>query len=125
MNRPTFLGSILCLLLAFVAISDARTYFQPQDPKPAQQPIQDPKTQPISTAEVTKAETTSNQPADSKPLPPETKPAAEPAAPSVPPARAPETFLVPAQNYTATAYSLRGRTASGRPVTRGLIAADP
>jgi 3D (Asp-Asp-Asp) domain-containing protein len=30
----------------------------------------------------------------------------------------------PAQAFTATAYSLRGRTASGRPVTRGLIAAD-
>ena len=29
------------------------------------------------------------------------------------------------QMYTATAYSLRGRTASGRPVSRGLIAADP
>lgn len=26
--------------------------------------------------------------------------------------------------YTATAYSLRGRTASGKPVKRGLIAAD-
>jgi 3D (Asp-Asp-Asp) domain-containing protein len=33
--------------------------------------------------------------------------------------------LVPAANYVATAYSLRGRTASGRMVTRGLIAADP
>jgi 3D (Asp-Asp-Asp) domain-containing protein len=32
---------------------------------------------------------------------------------------------VPAQTYEATAYSLRGRTASGRYVTRGLIAADP
>jgi 3D (Asp-Asp-Asp) domain-containing protein len=30
----------------------------------------------------------------------------------------------PAQVFTATAYSLRGRTASGKPVTRGLIAAD-
>ena len=30
----------------------------------------------------------------------------------------------PAQVFTATAYSLRGRTASGRFVTRGLIAAD-
>lgn len=30
----------------------------------------------------------------------------------------------PAQHYTATAYSLRGRTASGRGVSRGLIAAD-
>ncbi|HWS55954.1 MAG TPA: 3D domain-containing protein [Pyrinomonadaceae bacterium] len=26
--------------------------------------------------------------------------------------------------FTATAYSLRGRTASGKPVRRGLIAAD-
>jgi 3D (Asp-Asp-Asp) domain-containing protein len=31
----------------------------------------------------------------------------------------------PASNYVATAYSLRGRTASGRMVSRGLIAADP
>ena len=30
----------------------------------------------------------------------------------------------PALAFTATAYSLRGRTASGSPVTRGLIAAD-
>lgn len=29
------------------------------------------------------------------------------------------------ETYTATAYSLRGRTASGQYVTRGLIAADP
>ena len=33
--------------------------------------------------------------------------------------------VVPATNYVATAYSLRGRTASGRMVSRGLIAADP
>jgi len=33
--------------------------------------------------------------------------------------------LGPATNYVATAYSLRGRTASGRMVNRGLIAADP
>jgi len=31
----------------------------------------------------------------------------------------------PTSNYVATAYSLRGRTASGRMVSRGLIAADP
>jgi len=29
------------------------------------------------------------------------------------------------ETYTATAYSLRGRTASGKPVARGVIAADP
>jgi 3D (Asp-Asp-Asp) domain-containing protein len=34
-------------------------------------------------------------------------------------------FEVAPQTYTATAYSLRGRTASGKPVSRGLIAADP
>jgi len=31
----------------------------------------------------------------------------------------------PPTNYVATAYSLRGKTASGRMVGRGLIAADP
>jgi len=31
----------------------------------------------------------------------------------------------PVTPFVATAYSLRGRTASGRMVTRGLIAADP
>jgi 3D (Asp-Asp-Asp) domain-containing protein len=33
--------------------------------------------------------------------------------------------LVPASNYIATAYSLKGRTASGQMVSRGVIAADP
>jgi 3D (Asp-Asp-Asp) domain-containing protein len=36
-----------------------------------------------------------------------------------------ETFVVPPVHYVATAYSLRGRTASGLPVTKGIIAADP
>ncbi|PYS65241.1 MAG: hypothetical protein DMF76_03070, partial [Acidobacteria bacterium] len=36
-----------------------------------------------------------------------------------------EVIAVPAQAYMATAYSLRGRTSSGRPASRGLIAADP
>jgi len=36
-----------------------------------------------------------------------------------------EAYEVPATNYVATAYSLRGRTASGRMVAKGLIAADP
>ena len=34
-------------------------------------------------------------------------------------------IVTPATSYVATAYSLRGRTASGRPVAKGLIAADP
>lgn len=37
----------------------------------------------------------------------------------------PETSAVPPVHYVATAYSLKGRTASGRMVTKGLIAADP
>jgi 3D (Asp-Asp-Asp) domain-containing protein len=36
-----------------------------------------------------------------------------------------ENYVVPPASYVATAYSLRGRTASGRPVAKGLIAADP
>ena len=33
--------------------------------------------------------------------------------------------VAPPTSYVATAYSLRGRTASGKPVAKGLIAADP
>lgn len=36
-----------------------------------------------------------------------------------------EAYVVPPTSYVATAYSLRGRTASGRLVAKGLIAADP
>jgi len=35
------------------------------------------------------------------------------------------TSATPSQTYTATPYSLRGRTATGRQVSRGLIPADP
>lgn len=36
-----------------------------------------------------------------------------------------EDYVAPPTSYVATAYSLRGRTASGRMVAKGLIAADP
>jgi 3D (Asp-Asp-Asp) domain-containing protein len=36
-----------------------------------------------------------------------------------------EFYVVPPTSYVATAYSLRGRTASGRMVGKGIIAADP
>ena len=49
----------------------------------------------------------------------------EPAAPTTAGRAAEEPALVAASPYVATAYSLRGRTASGRMVSRGLIAADP
>jgi 3D (Asp-Asp-Asp) domain-containing protein len=35
-----------------------------------------------------------------------------------------ETPVAPAEHYHATAYAFRGRTASGRPVGKGIIAAD-
>jgi 3D (Asp-Asp-Asp) domain-containing protein len=110
------------VLLAFVAISDARTYLQQQDPKPTQPSTQDSKIQTNSTAEVTKTETTANQPPDAHPVATEAKPASEPAPV---PAKPAETIVIAAEKYTATAYSLRGRTASGKLVTRGIIAADP
>jgi 3D (Asp-Asp-Asp) domain-containing protein len=44
---------------------------------------------------------------------------------AIEPAYEPEVPETPPSPYVATAYSLRGRTASGRPVARGLIAADP
>lgn len=36
-----------------------------------------------------------------------------------------ETYVVAPMPYLATAYSLRGRTASGQMVSKGIIAADP
>jgi 3D (Asp-Asp-Asp) domain-containing protein len=43
----------------------------------------------------------------------------------VDPPKAVETSGSPQVTYVATAYSLRGRTASGRLVSQGIIAADP
>ncbi len=45
--------------------------------------------------------------------------------PTTAPSKIEEKPVVPATAYVATAYSLRGKTASGRMVSRGLIAADP
>jgi 3D (Asp-Asp-Asp) domain-containing protein len=47
---------------------------------------------------------------------------AEPATPAAPAGKAAEAAA--AQKFTATAYALRGRTASGAGVRRGMIAAD-
>jgi 3D (Asp-Asp-Asp) domain-containing protein len=49
---------------------------------------------------------------------------APPALPSKP-VKAAEMAASASQNYVATAYSLSGRTATGRQVSKGLIAADP
>lgn len=101
------LGSAFGVLLVFSVISYAQKYM-PQDPKPAV------KHEPV-------LEVAGQIPED------ETTPAE---APATAPATAPSAKLVdviekPTETYSATAYSLRGRTASGQYVTRGLIAADP
>jgi len=91
------LGSALGVLLLFSVISYAKSLIQAQNPKPASQE---------KVLEVAGQV-------------PET-------APEPVPAKTPEaTPASPVQLFSATAYSLRGRTASGQSVTRGLIAADP
>ena len=129
--KSKIVGSALGLLLFFSAISYSRTF------------IQDPKPVPQTTRQVE----TSNQQADSQPTRTNTSAesklpdgrAAEPSAnapslsaatekaaiSSAGPSPSLEVIAVPAQAYVATAYSLRGRTSSGRPPSRGLIAADP
>jgi 3D (Asp-Asp-Asp) domain-containing protein len=93
----SILGSTLGVLLVFSVISYAKSLIQSQNPKPASQE---------RVVEV------AGQIPETEP---ETVPAkAADAAPAS-----------PFQIFSATAYSLRGRTASGQSVTRGLIAADP
>jgi len=114
MKKYTFLGSVVSVLLAFSVISYARTYVQPQDPKPVQQTNQTVSTQNTTPAEAARPEAAATlvEPvnANSKTTAPEVLT---------------RTVTVPGEIYSATAYSLRGRTASGKPVARGLIAADP
>ncbi len=93
------LGSACGVLLIFSVISYAKSLIQSPSPKPA---AQEKVLEVAGQIPETVAET-----------------APVPAAPSAAPAaRLGET-------YSATAYSLRGKTASGQYVTRGLIAADP
>ena len=106
MKLSTFLGSALSVLLLFSVISYAKTFIQAQDPKPVvkSEPVlevagQIPEVVEVSTADA--SPTSAVEKADAA------------------------SFVVGAETYSATAYSLRGKTASGRFVTRGLIAADP
>jgi 3D (Asp-Asp-Asp) domain-containing protein len=121
MKKSTFLGSVVSVLLAFSVISDARTYVQQQDPKPVQQTNQTVNTQSNTPAEATRPETSATQLTDSRPAATEAANAGTIASPNV----LTGNVVVPGEVYSATAYSLRGRTASGRPVARGVIAADP
>lgn len=121
MKKSTFLGSVFSVLFAFSVISYAQAYVQQQDPKPVQPASQTANT-PAVTADLTKPEP-APQPSDSKAALTEAASKTEVGVVSEEPLA--KKLVVPSESYTATAYSLRGRTASGRPVARGVIAADP
>ena len=114
MKRSTFLGGTLGVLLAFSVISYARI-IQRQEPKPVMLP------QPV-VLDVAGQVPESNEVVAVASTGPAVLPATTPA--STEKTVIPD-FVIAPQTYTATAYSLRGRTASGLPVSRGLIAADP
>jgi 3D (Asp-Asp-Asp) domain-containing protein len=105
MKVSTILGSALGVLLFFSVFSYAKTYIQTQDPKPAVKQETD-----LEVA----GQIPENQEAEPSSLVVESTPAEKPAVASV-----------SVETYSATAYSLRGKTASGQYVSRGLIAADP
>jgi 3D (Asp-Asp-Asp) domain-containing protein len=121
LTKSTFFGSALGLLLAFSVISYSKTFIQQQAPKPA-------RIQPQPVLEVA-----GQVPEVAGPTLPAEELLGTSSAPSAGNSTASNANLrtttsdsvAAAQTYTATAYSLRGRTASGKPVSRGLIAADP
>jgi 3D (Asp-Asp-Asp) domain-containing protein len=120
--KSTSIGSAVSVLLAFSAISYADTYIRHQNPKPVQttsnQQVQSPGPEVATTrnVEVAKQDADISGPAVSDSTSPNVNVLGKESA---------EEFVVAPQSYTATAYSLRGRTASGKYVSRGLIAADP
>ena len=121
MTKSTFFGSALGLLLAFSVISYSKTFIQQQVPKPVriqQQPV-------LEVVGQVPEVVGSTLPAED---PVGLSPADLAGTSTAPNASLPATVADSgraSQTYTATAYSLRGRTASGKPVSRGLIAADP
>jgi len=106
MKISRILGSALGVLLIFSVISYAQEFIHTQDPKPVVQ------TKPVLEVKGQIPESEEN--ADSAR-----------ASRGVSDGLVASEVAVSAQTYSATAYSLRGRTASGQTVTRGLIAADP
>jgi 3D (Asp-Asp-Asp) domain-containing protein len=114
--------SAVSVLLVFSAISYAKSYIPHQNPKPVLQ---------------VQGQVLEVQTANAQPVSPESKVSGPTNAESATAASSPVVekatvplvgdgdFEVAPATYTATAYSLHGRTASGKPVSRGLIAADP
>ena len=110
MKKSTFLGSAVSVLLLFSAISYSRTYIQQQNPKSnsvAQAPAQ------TSTDTVASKDTASVAASTERPREVATSVTSE------------EKTVAVGETYTATAYSLRGRTATGVSPATGMIAADP
>lgn len=103
------------MLLLFSVISYGDSILRQQEPKRSEQARASLPGSPVTTEETTAEAEPDKSAADVK------------AAPNGKSAEvtSEEKIAVPARVFTATAYSLRGRTASGRPVSRGLIAADP
>src|SRR3981081_2101928 len=115
--KSTAIGSAVSVLLVFSAISYAKSYVR-QDPKPV------PPTQKVQTLDP-KTGSRQASPESNVSEPASAEPASRPVVKQTFDSVSKDDFEVAPQTYTATAYSLRGRTASGKPVTRGLIAADP
>ena len=113
--RSTAIGSAVSVLLVFSAISYAKSYVH-QDPKPV------PPTQKVQTLD---PQIGSQQTNSERNVSAASEPTSSPVVKQTSASVRKDDFEVAPQTYTATAYSLRGRTASGRPVSRGLIAADP
>lgn len=110
MKLSTILGSALGVLLFFSVFSYAKTYIQTQDPKPPAK--QDSVLEVAGQIPENQEEEAASPIVESTPATAVEKPADRAAS-------------VPGETYSATAYSLRGKTASGQYVSRGLIAADP
>ena len=108
MKKYMFLGSTVGVLLLFSVISYSKALYQQQNPK-GQQPGQ-------AVAQSTDAAAKN----DSAPSEAAMERPAEVSAVAVTVAEKAES-----DTFTATAYSLRGRTATGAAPTQGIIAADP
>jgi 3D (Asp-Asp-Asp) domain-containing protein len=113
----TAIGSAVSVLLVFSAISYAKSYVH-QEPKPV------PPTQKVQTLDPQTGSQQAN-PESKVSGPTFAEPTSSPVVQQTSASVSKDDFEVAPQTYTATAYSLRGRTASGKPVSRGLIAADP
>ncbi len=111
MKKSTFLGSAVSVLLLFSVISYSKALIQQQNPKPNQPAAQVPAQTSIDTVVTTDAGTLTA----STERPREVTTTAAPI----------EEKAIASETYTATAYSLHGRTATGVAPAMGMIAADP